>query len=100
MKGMRYSTRNGARAWVNKDRKRKIEMRGKKETLAQLLSVGILLLSIPVNIHAWEPNARDLDAAVGAGDFGGYFANISAWLDQKTPADPGKISEAAMADLI
>jgi hypothetical protein len=59
-----------------------------------------MLLSLPVTIYAWEPNAKDLDATINSGDFSGYFANISTWLDQKTPLDPGKITQATMTDLI
>jgi len=29
-------------------------------------------------IHAWEPNTKDLDAAVNSGDFAKYFARIDA----------------------
>jgi hypothetical protein len=71
----------------------------KKETV-RLLIVCIVFLSLPGNLHAWQPNPNDLDAAINTGDFAGYFADISAWLDQKTPADLGKISEATMKDLI
>ncbi len=71
----------------------------KKET-AQLLIVCIVLLSLPVNIYAWEPNTSDLDKAINSGDFSGYFDKVTAWLNQKTPADPGKISEATMKTLL
>ena len=71
----------------------------KKET-AQLLIACIVLLSLPMNTYAWEPNAKDLDAAITTGDFTGYFSNISTWLNQKVPADPGKITEVAAKALL
>ena len=55
---------------------------------------------LPMTGHAWEPAAKDLDAAIATGDFTGYFANLSAWLGQRVPADPAKISEATMTDLL
>ncbi|MCY3018272.1 MAG: hypothetical protein NTW87_04465 [Planctomycetota bacterium] len=67
---------------------------------AQLLAVLFLFLSLPVSVHAWEPNGEKLDKAIGTGDFGGYLANITAWLNQKTPAAPGGISQAAMQGLL
>jgi len=48
-------------------------------------------------LHAWQPNASDLDAAVKAGDFKGYLASATAWLNQKTPTTP---DAAAMAKLL
>jgi hypothetical protein len=64
------------------------------------LGVCSLLLLLSVNVQAWEPNAKDLDAAVTSGDFAGYFSNLSTWLGQKVPAEPGKITEAALKDLL
>lgn len=75
-------------------------MKTHKNKPVAALAVCLMLLSLPVTIYAWEPSAKELDASLNSGDFAGYFANISAWLDQKTPADPGKITEAAMTDLI
>ena len=75
-------------------------MKSLKNQTARSLIVCILLLLLPGNIHAWEPNTKDLDAAIKSGDLTAYFKNISAWLDRKTPADPGKISKAAMVALI
>jgi hypothetical protein len=71
----------------------------KRET-AQLLIVCILALSLPMNTYAWEPNTSDLDTAINTGDFSGYFDKVTAWLNQKTPADPGKISETTLKDLL
>jgi len=71
----------------------------KRET-AQLLLVCILALSLPVDIYAWEPNTSDLDKAINSGDFSGYLDKVTAWLNQKTPADPGKISEATTKALL
>jgi hypothetical protein len=71
----------------------------KKET-AQLLIACIVLLSLPMNIYAWEPNTSDLDKAINTGDFSGYLDKVTAWLNQKTPSDPGKISETTLKDLL
>ena len=75
-------------------------MKTLKKGTAQLLIACIVSLSLPMNIYAWEPNAKDLDTAINTGDFTGYFSNISTWLSQKVPADPGKISEAAAKALL
>ena len=52
--------------------------------------------------HRFEvkPNHNALDAAINAGDFSGYFTNISTWLSEKLPADSASISEAAMQSLL
>jgi hypothetical protein len=71
----------------------------RKLTSAGSLALCLVLLSLPRAVRAWEPSAKELDAAIGSGDFGKYYADISAWLEQKTP-EPAKITEAAMADLI
>ena len=70
------------------------------KTLTQSVLVCIMLLSLPMNLHAWEPNTGDLDKAIKAGDFTEYLTNISAWLNKKVPANPGDISEAAMKALL
>ena len=63
-----------------------------------LLSVALSLL--PLHAYAWEPNTSDLTAAIEAGDFAGYFAKVSAWLNRKPPGAAGKISETAMIALL
>ena len=70
-----------------------------KET-AQSLIACIVLLLLPANVRAWEPNNNDLDAAINTGDFAGYFNNVSTWLNLKAPAEPSGISEAAMTALL
>ena len=71
----------------------------KTQAVRWLVVCGMSLL-LPMNLHAWEPGAKDLDAAISAGDFAGYYSNISAWLSQKVPADPGKISDATAKALL
>jgi len=66
----------------------------------KILIASTMLWLLPVNLQAWEPNANDLDTAIQSGDFTGYFGNISTWLSQKVPADPGKISEATTKALL
>jgi len=41
-------------------------------------------------LQAAGPSARELDAAIKSGDFAGYLARATAWLDDKTPAKPKK----------
>jgi hypothetical protein len=65
-------------------------------TFNALLATAILC-SIPSRLHAWEPNAGDLDRAVKAGDFAPYLTNLTTWLNAKTPDKP---DEAAMATLL
>jgi hypothetical protein len=59
-----------------------------------------MLLLLPMNSHAWEPSTKELDAAINAGDFAGYFTNISTWLNQKVPAASSGISEESMKSLL
>ena len=71
---------------------------------AGLMTLGLGWLATAASTNAqpsaWEPQAKDLDAAITTGDFAGYAANLATWLGQKVPADPGKITEAALNDLL
>ena len=58
------------------------------------------MLVLTLSAHAWEPGAKELETALGSGDVGGYYANLSAWLDQKAPADPAQVTEAALVALL
>ena len=65
------------------------------------LTLVLVAVSLPAqHLRAWEPDGGDLTRAINTGDFGGYFANISTWLDRKTPGDPAGISNAAMTRLL
>ena len=75
-------------------------MRTLTKRVRETLTVCGVLLLLPPGAHAALPNAGDLDKAVNAGDFGGYFADISAWLNQRAPADPSRISALAMKSLL
>ena len=75
-------------------------MKTLKNQTTRLLIASIALLSLCVNVRAWEPNNKDLDAAIDTGNFAEYFNNISTWLNQKVPAEPSGISEAAMQALL
>ncbi len=75
-------------------------MNSLKTRMARLLILAGVFLLLPMSVYAWEPGDKELDAAINSGDLAGYFANISAWLDRKTPAEVGKITEAAMTDLL
>jgi len=76
-----------------KTRKRSRETR-------QCVIAAVLLLALPLAVRAWAPNSQDLEAAIRAGDFSGYYAKISAWLDRKTPDDADQISLATTKPLI
>jgi hypothetical protein len=60
----------------------------------------VIWLAAAVSARAWEPNEKDLDTAIAAGDFAGYLGNLSAWLDRKTPAALDTGSAAALTNLI
>ncbi|MEI6808425.1 MAG: carbohydrate-binding protein [bacterium] len=68
--------------------------------VVRLLFVCSMALMVPVSVYSWEPNAKDLDAAVAAGDFGQYQASLSTWLTGKVPAEASKISEDSMKTLL
>lgn len=53
-------------------------------------------LLVPMLALAWEPNVKDLDAAISTGDFADYQAKLTALLVQKVPAESNRITEAAM----
>ena len=46
----------------------------------RLLIIGFVLLAWSGHTHAVGPGNGELDAAINGGDFGLYFANLSAWL--------------------
>ena len=71
-----------------------------KTPAARWLAACSMSLLLAVSSHAGEPNAKDLEAAINAGDFGGYHAGISAWLSQKAPAGRDRMSEASMKALL
>ncbi len=70
-----------------------------KFTVQSVLACA-LLFSLPAKSPAWEPNSRDLEAAISSGEFAGYLTNLSAWLAQRLPAVPAKISQAAVDPLL
>ncbi|MEI6654109.1 MAG: carbohydrate-binding protein [Verrucomicrobiota bacterium] len=63
-----------------------------------LVACGMSLL--PLHAQAWEPNAKELDAALKAGDFTAYFSNVSAWLNRQVPAAADKITDATLQALL
>ena len=71
----------------------------KKEMVPGLVA-AFLLLALPLSAHAWAPNARNLDRAIRAGDFKKYAANLSKWLNQKTPSDPSRLSKDKLKALL
>ena len=67
-----------------------------KSTVKSVIA-GALLCSLSAPLSAGEPNASELDAAIMTGDFAGYLAGATVWLNQKTPAKP---DESALATLL
>lgn len=65
-----------------------------------LLAACGLFLASSAPLPAWEPNARDLDAAIGGGDFSAYFSNLTAWLGRKAPADPAKLTHPFLTKIL
>lgn len=64
-----------------------------------LAACGILLGAAGV-AGAWEPGGKELDAAVSAGDFGGYFSNVTAWVDQKVPEAAADVTAEKLQQLL
>jgi len=71
----------------------------KTSTAFHPLRVAALLGVFATPLHAWEPNARDLDAAISSGNFAGYLSKITPWLNQKSPAKPDESSLTALLNV-
>lgn len=71
-----------------------------KPEVVRTLLVCIMALLLPLSGSAGEPSAADLDAAIKSGDFAGYQANLTAWLNQKVPAGADSLSEASSKTLL
>ena len=55
-----------------------------------------LLGALVSPLHAWEPSAKELDTAISSGDFAGYLAGATTWLNQKAPAKPDENTLATL----
>lgn len=64
------------------------------------LGIGLAPLAVPAAARAWEPGARDRNAAIDAADMTGYFAMLSDWLDRRVPADPALIARQGAQPLL
>ncbi|MEI6808910.1 MAG: PA14 domain-containing protein [bacterium] len=71
-----------------------------KTGIASWVMVSAVAILVPLNGFAWEPNAKDLDAAIAAGDFADYQTKLTAWVAQKVPAESNRITEAAMKGVL
>lgn len=60
----------------------------------------MMLLSLPVSGGAWEPNAKDRDAALDSGNLNAYCDQLTAWLKQRVPTDPAQITKEKMRALL
>jgi hypothetical protein len=67
-----------------------------RRTLVKSFVACAIVCSLPTRSHAWDPNAKDLDAAIDSGAFGGYFNNLTGWLSQKSPAEKTAASLTAL----
>ena len=65
-------------------------------TTLKCLAAAALLGALASPLHAWEPSAKELDAAISSGDFAGYLAGATTWLNQKAPAKPDEPALAAL----
>lgn len=61
-----------------------------KSSITSIIA-GTLLCSLGTPLHAWSPNAKDLDAAIKTGDFADYLTQASTWLNQS-----GTLAEAPL----
>ena len=64
--------------------------------IAVSVVAGILALS-QADVYAAESGVKGLDEAISSGDFNGYLAGMTAWLNQKVPAS---LNEAALQVLL
>ncbi len=71
-----------------------------KRTLLLSTLALTCLIGRGVAAAAWEPNTGDLDSAVKAGEFGGYFEKLTEWLRRKAPADAHRISAEPLKALV
>ena len=58
----------------------------------------VLLLAMPG--YAGKPTTKELDAALKAGDFSEYFANLSTWLNRNVPSHRSRLSVKGMKRLL
>jgi hypothetical protein len=65
--------------------------------ISQVSPIIAALLFWPMSVHAWEPNAQELDAAIRSGDFVKYHTDVTQWLNKKVPAT---ITEDALKALL
>jgi hypothetical protein len=52
-------------------------MKRLRSETGRLFIVGLMFLSLCATTRAWEPNAKELDAAIATGGFAGYFESLS-----------------------
>lgn len=67
---------------------------------SRFVTASAAVLAFCASAPAWEPNAKDLDAAVNAGDFSDYQTKLTAWLGGKVPAEAAKITEDSLKTLL
>jgi hypothetical protein len=69
-------------------------------TLFGVLVLFTLSAFSPLKAHAWEPNAKDVKAAIVGADFNAYSAQLTEWLNRKTPASPDQLTLSALDALL
>lgn len=71
-------------------------------TAALLLCLASCLASLgtPSAARAWEPNAKDREAAIDSGDLTDYTEKLTEWLQSKVPADPAAITRDVLQNLL
>lgn len=57
-------------------------------TTRKYLVATVLLVTLASPLHAWEPSAKELGTAINTGDFTGYLAGATTWLNLNAPVKP------------
>lgn len=76
--------------------RRSIKNNAMNQNILKSVIVSALLFPLATALHAWEPNDKELDAAIQRGDFADYLAKVTPWLNQKIPANPDEKALVAL----
>ena len=73
-----------------------------RNTAPLLLGLACCLASLiaPPAARAWEPNAKDREAAIDSGDLSDYIEKLTTWLQAKVPAEPAAITRDVLQNLL
>ena len=73
-----------------------------RNTAPLLLGLACCLASLIASpaARAWEPNAKDREAAIDSGDLADYIEKLTTWLQAKVPAEPAGITREVLQNLL